>query len=66
MQEDPSRVLPLPATYVPQMTIGELYQTFQVHLIAGSFFLLNPDGLAVTPNLDHNLKLANVGFPHLF
>ena len=24
------------------------------------FFLLNPDGLAVTPNLDHNLKLAKL------
>lgn len=59
MQEDPLKVLPQPVRDVPQIISGELSQPFQGSLIA-RIFLLNPAGLPVTPNLDHNLRLAKL------
>ena len=44
---------------VPQIISGELAQPFQGSLIA-RIFLLNPAGLPVTLNLDHNLRLAKL------
>ena len=59
MQEDPLKVLPQAVRDVPQIISGELAQPFQGSLIA-RIFLLNPAGLPVTLNLDHNLRLAKL------